>query len=373
MSTRDKNKLRIFPTTSLNQMNENNQFADGHGGGQISVLMCCSRFTRRVWSALYIGPTMGFPRFFISLLVLILLSACETVIEIDPPEYDPELSIASNFTPDSIWSAIITRTIAIGTLRDEPDPVVSNAAVSVYQGESLVDRLIYSLDHGEYVSSQGIKPQASIPYRMVVEAPGFRSVSATSMAPFPPDIADVAIVRLSDTPSVYGEIEYQTNFRLPNRPGLNYYSFFITYEYPDGHGCLACPSFGYVPMQNDSRRWYCNFTDVLNPVEAAVGDGYGCGIGVLSDRTVDEPTLDFEIKFGLYEELAGSLQEGLLLAVLALSPEFVEYQASIEEQEDFDGFGQPVNLYTNIEGGRGIFAGYSGVYRILDTPRFGDE
>ena len=350
---RDENKLMAFPTPSPNRRSEYDRNSDGYGWGQISFLVCCVRF--------------------IGLLILILLPACETVIEIDPPEYDPELSISSNFTPDSIWSAIITQTVPVGSLRDTPDPLVSNATVRVYQGESLIDRLIYSLDSGEYVSTQGIKPRANLPYRMVVDAPGFRSASATSTAPLPPDIADVEMVRLSDTPNFFGEIEHQVDFRLPNHPGLNYYSFFISYEYPEGDGCLACPSFNHVFMQHDSRRWYYNFTDVLNPVEVAVGDDYGCAIGALSDRNVDEPTLDFEIKFDLSEELGESLEEGLLLVVLALSPEFVEYQASIEEQWDFDGFGQPVNLYTNIEGGRGIFAGYSGAYRILDIPKIGDE
>ncbi len=362
----------VFPTTYLNQRNEYNRYADGHGGGQISFLMCRPRFIGQIWSALCFGPRMGFSRF-IGLLVLILLPACETVIEIDPPEYDPELSIASNFTPDAIWSAIITRTVAIGSLRDNPDPFVPNATVRVYQGESLMDRLIYDPEgNGEYVSSQGLKPQANIPYRMVVEAPGFRSVSATSMAPSSPDIADVAIVRLGN-PNVFGETDYQVSFRLPNRPGLNYYSFSIILEYPEVDPTSSRYSSNYVYMDYDSRQWYCNFTDVLNPIEVAVGDGASCAIGALSDRSVDEPTLDFEIKFDLDEEFAGSLQEGLLLVVLALSPEFVEYQASIEEQGDFDGFGQPANLYTNIEGGRGIFAGYSGTYRILDIPKFGEE
>ena len=343
----------VFPTSSPNQGSEYDRFADGHGRGQISLLMCCSRF--------------------IGLFILILLPACETVIEIDPPEYDPELSISSNFTPDSTWSAIITQTVPVGSLRDTPSPILSNATVRVYQGESLIDRLIYSLDSGEYVSTQGIKPRANIPYRMVVDAPGFRSVSATSTAPLPTDIADLEMVRLSDTPNFFGEIEYQVDFRLPNRPGLNYYSFFILIDYTEVDPSDSPYRANYAYMAHDSRRWHCNFTDVLNPVEVVVGDNYGCAIGALSDRNVDEPNLDFEIKFDLSEEFGESLEEGLLLVVLALSSEFVEYQASIEEQWDFDGFGQPVNLYTNIEGGRGIFAGYSGAYHILDIPRFGDE
>ncbi len=363
----------IFPTTSLNEGNEYNRYTDGRGRGQIYFLMCRSRFTGQIWSDLCFGPRMGFPRF-IGLLVLILLPACETVIEIDPPEYDPEISIASNFTPDAIWSAIITRTVPIGSLRDEPDPLVSNATVRVYQGESLMDRLIYDPEgSGEYVSSQGLKPQANIPYRMVVEAPGFRSVSATSMAPSPPDISELAVVRLGTSPNLFGELDYQVSFRLPNRPGLNYYSFSIILGFPEVDPTSSRYSSNYVYMDYDSRQWYCNFADVLNPIEVAVGDGEICAIGVLSDRSVDGPTLDFEITFYLDQELAGSLQEGLLLAVLALSPEFVEYQASIEEQEDFDGFGQPANLYTNIEGGRGIFAGYSGTYHVLGIPRSGEE
>lgn len=369
---RAEKKLIIFPATSLNRRDGYTQVADGYSGGQISFPMYCrSRFIQQIWSTLCIGRGMGFHRF-IGLLVLILLPACETVIEIDPPEYDPELSITSNFTPDSVWSAIITRTVAVGSLRDIQDPFVSNATVRVYQGESLIDRLIYDPEgNGEYVSSQGLKPQANIPYHMVVDAPGFSSVSATSMAPAPPDIMDVEIMRLSN-PSIFGEIDYQVNFRIPNRSGLNYYSFTIIYE-SDNSEVRAFYGANYVYMDYDSRQWYCYFTDVLNPVEVAAGDGARCAIGVLSDRSFDEPTLDFEIKFDLDEEFVESLQEGLLLVVLALSPEFVEYQASIEEQDDFDGFGQPANLYTNIEGGRGIFAGYSGAFRILDIPKSGEE
>lgn len=371
----EEKKLMIFPATSLNRRDGYTQVADGYSRGQISFPMFYrSRFTRQTWSALCIGPRMGVSRF-IGLLVLILLPACETVIEIDPPEYDPELSITSNFTPDSVWSAIVTRTVAVGSgsfLRDTQDPFVSNATVRVYQGESLVDRLIYGPEkNGEYISSQGLKPQANIPYHMAVDAPGFPSVFAISMAPATPDIMDVEIMRLSN-PDVFGGIDYQVNFRIPNRPGLNYYSFTIIYE-SDNSEVRAFYGANYVYMDHDSRQWYCYFTDVLNPVEVAVGDGTSCAIGALSDRSVDEPTLDFEIKFHLHEEIAESLQEGLLLVVLALSPEFVEYQASIEEQDDFDGFGQPANLYTNIEGGRGIFAGYSGAFRILDIPKSGEE
>lgn len=44
---------------------------------------------------------------------------------------------------------------------------------------------------------------------------------------------------------------------------------------------------------------------------------------------------------------------------MPLSPGYVEHQ-------NLDGFGQPANLYTYFGSGRGIIAGYSTHYRILD-------
>lgn len=301
------------------------------------------------------------------ILSMVILSACETVIEIDPPDYESELTITSNFTPDSVWSATITKTLPIGDLRKEAEAFLTDATVMIYQGESLIDRLVHDAEvPGRYVSSKGLRPEDTIPYRMVAEAPGLRSVSGTSMAPLAPEVTNAEIVQLS-APDVFGDSEYQVNFSLTNRPGLNYYSFTIIYGFLEESitGTIQY-RIEYVYMRYDSPWWYCNFTDLLNPVAVPIGDDYGCAIGVLSDRSIDEPTLDFEIEFDLPEEVLGQPDTDLILAVLALSPEYVEYQGSVEEHEDFYGFGQPVNLYSNIEGGRGIFAGYSATYRLFD-------
>ena len=300
-------------------------------------------------------------------LSVVTLSACETVIEIDPPDYESELTITSNFTPDSVWSAMITKTLPIGELRDEANAFLTDAAVMVYQGESLIDRLIHDADvPGRYVSFGGIRPESNIPYRIVARAPGLRSASATSMAPPAPEITNTEIIQLSD-PDLFGDSEHQVNFSLTNRPGLNYYSFAIFYGFlKESTTGTVQYEIEYVYMRYDSPWWYCSFTDLLNPVAVPIGDNYGCVIGILSDRSIDEPTLDFEIKFDLSEEIMEQPDADLILAVLALSPEYVEYQGSVEEQDDFYGFGQPVNLYSNIEGGRGIFAGYSATYHLFD-------
>lgn len=298
---------------------------------------------------------------------MVLLSACETVIEVDPPDYDSELAIISKFSPDSVWSARVTKTIPIGSLRDTSDAFLTDAAVMVYREETLVARLVH--DGGEdgwYVSSQLRKPKANVSYRIVAEAPGLRPISAISMAPAPPIIPDAEISRL-DATDIFGSSGYVVSFSLENRPGLNYYSFGIFLGFPEESflGRTIYSVYG-LPMRHDNPRWFCSFSDVLNPVSVAFGDNFDCILGVFSDRFVDDPVLDFDIKVQISPDL-GDLEEAtLILFVTALSPEYVEYHSSIEEQEDFDGFGEPANVYTNLEGGRGIFAGYSASHRFFD-------
>ncbi len=301
-----------------------------------------------------------------TMMSMVLLSACETVIEVDPPDYESELAIISKFSPDSVWSARVTKTLPIGSLRDTSDAFLTDATVMVYREESLVARLIH--DGGEdgwYVSPQFRKPKANVSYRIVAEAPGLRSVSAISMAPAPPVISDAEISSLSVT-DVFGGLGYGVSFSLENRPGLNYYSFGVFLGFPETSSRnRSTYSVHVLPMRHDNPRWFCSFSDVLNPVSVAVGDDF-CILGVFSDRFMDDPVLDFDIEVQISLDV-GNLEEAtLILFVMALSPEYVEYQGSLEEQGDFDGFGEPANIYTNLEGGRGIFAGYTPNYRLFD-------
>ncbi|MCY3615696.1 MAG: hypothetical protein OXH03_11485 [Bacteroidetes bacterium] len=104
---------------------------------------------------------------------ILLLSACETTIEIDPPDYDPELNITSNFTPDSVWAARVAKTIPIGELGDTTSVFLDDATITIYRDDVLVARLTH--DGGEdgwYESPRMRTPRTNTPYRMVVEAPG---------------------------------------------------------------------------------------------------------------------------------------------------------------------------------------------------------
>lgn len=323
-----------------------------------------TRLTQNLWR-----PRLPhYPVIKILTACILLLSACETTIEIDPPDYDPELNITSNFTPDSIWAARVAKTIPIGELGDTTSVFLDDATVTIYRDDVLVARLTH--DGGEdgwYESPRMRTPRTNTPYRMVVEAPGMPSASAISMAPLPPNILTAEVTKLDTFSSSMLDSQYLVSFSLADNPRLNYYSFSIFLAFPADESPTSSEfTVHELAMIHNSQRWYCSFSDVLNPIDSSPAEDEFCTIGILSDRSSDGQVQDFDITVDLFSDFEDELDANLVLFVMALSPEYVEHRSAIEEHENFDGFGQPANLYTNFEGGRGIFAGYSTHYRILD-------
>ena len=343
-------------------------------GRQSSILRSgvSVRIAGRIWTGLTQNLWRPRPPHFpvIQLLAacVLLLSACETTIEIDPPDYDPELNITSNFTPDSVWAARIAKTIPIGELGDTSSVFLDDATVTIYRDDVLVARLTH--DGGEdgwYESPRLRTPRTNTPYRMVVEAPGLPLASAISMAPLPPNILSAEVTKLDTFSSLILDSQYLVSFSLADNPGLNYYSFSIFLALPeDGSPTYSEFTVHELAMTHNSQRWYCYFSDVLNPIESSPAEDELCTVGILSDRSSDGKVQNFDITVDLFSNLKDEPDANLILYVMALSPEYVEHRSALEEHENFDGFGQPANLYTNFEGGRGIFAGYSTHYRILD-------
>ena len=52
---------------------------------------------------------MKYPLFFLILLCL----GCETIIEVDAPEYNSEPVVTSFFSPDSTWSATVHKSLGV--------------------------------------------------------------------------------------------------------------------------------------------------------------------------------------------------------------------------------------------------------------------
>lgn len=169
---------------------------------------------------------------FLCALLLLTGMACETVIEIDPPAYESELVVTSYFTPDSLWSTRIHRSLGIGVSQDPSAQYVENATVTILSGRDIVDTLHHTI-RGRYESRTGRYPVAGQSYVLRAHTPGMTTVEAASTAPLPTPITVTSFENLGvDSPNaaVFPEYKFRLRFRIEDRPGQNFYSFGI-YRY----------------------------------------------------------------------------------------------------------------------------------------------
>lgn len=302
--------------------------------------------------------------------LLLALAACETVISIDPPDYEAEITATSLFTPDSVWTARISRTIPVEQAGTVNSPFLDNASVSVWEGDQLIDRLVYdNLGAGIYQSQSGRTPEPNKLYRLEVQAPGYDRVEATSALPIAPQITELSLV-LSERGAF--TTWYSLRFRLKDSPDAAFYSFgaYLVYALdPDDGGDSEDIQIEQLSIVREDPTWQCSYEYALNPVQIDSDGGATewCHLGIMTDRQFSGLERDFETT--IVPRYPESVREpSIIFYINSMSEDYFEYQRSLENSGYQDPFSEPLQIFTNVEGGRGAFAGYNSSFRILDLP-----
>ncbi len=316
------------------------------------------------------------PRRILCALLLLTWMACETVVEIDPPAYEPELVVTSYFAPDSLWSAAIHRSLGVGVSQDPSAQYVENATVTILSGSDIVDTLRYA-GRGRYASNTERYPVAGKPYTLRAHAPGMTTAEAVSTAPVPTPISEISFENLGlispDVP-IAREYKFRLRFRLEDPPGRNFYRFgiyrfrenFNRHFYPD----LNLPDSVYRPISVDTGdvSWSCGYSDAYHGTPSTGCPGCGCNDAAVTDQFFDGQAYQVSVTFSLYLSSGGDRNE-ILLLLSTLSEDYFEVKRTLEEQAEQDAaFSAPLDVYSNVKGGLGVFAGYSNTGVILPIP-----
>lgn len=303
-------------------------------------------------------------RFRFLLPLLVLLTACEQEVEVDLPDQAPRLVINSLFTPDSLFTVRLYSSLPV--LDTQRYVVPDNATVTLYEEEQEVETLPYDPDR-RWFRSRSFKPAAGKSYRVRVTAPGFPEASARSTVPLPVPIRDFIF---KDTAGVIGEGFYHgsATFTLNDPPGqADHYAIQCIYNtvYLDYKFVAGQPG----PARYDTLRGFnALFLFSSDPTIQAGGGGYGEGIGPLAlvnDRVFDGKTTSLTIDFNSIRKYGPNQNEPMRLvwALKSVSQAYYEYFRKLDghlQNQNFSLFGgEPVMMYSNVENGYGVFAGYS--------------
>jgi hypothetical protein len=295
--------------------------------------------------------------------ILLFLISCETVVTPELPDEPQRLVVYSFFRPDQPIRFDVFKTASI---LGSPDPLPQrNLSIALYQDDQLVETLLHN-DEDTYLSTLLAKPGAT--YRFEIQTANgvvsgestVPSAVAIDQATFSSEIQDINL----------GEFGYPASITFSDPADeVNYYALEVFVNQCQ-EGCAESETFGELNevlieevKVNTSGNTTITISEGANGIE-------GLRYIYFSDNGFDGETisLDFYIIPTLIDP--DKAAEYTVQYVLKSIPEaYYEYLLTSDYQRRIQEEGtlaEPVQIYTNVQNGLGVFAGYDiSVHRMV--------
>ncbi|HSI91237.1 MAG TPA: DUF4249 domain-containing protein [Adhaeribacter sp.] len=290
----------------------------------------------------------------LSLLPLFGLASCEMIVDVDLPPHQPKLVVNCLLTPDSLVTVRVYQ--SLGPLDRQDVSEIRNATVILLEdGVEVANLPFISGNQANYYQSPVLKPQPLKNYTLIVKAPGFPDAQGSCMIPGKVPILNATIrdsAGLDEGGSYYSRLV--VTFQDPAQT-KNYYNLSGQYLY----------SYSPAPWDPNAPRVYnyypIYFFSNLKDVEEGGDNGMLLKDDLFNGRQYDL-TLNFYPPYGGGGS-SPAQQDTFRIAFKNASSEYYEYYRKLQPHlynQGGDIFsGEPVVMPNNIQGGYGIFAGYS--------------
>ncbi len=274
-------------------------------------------------------------RIFIFLISLLLIS-CRDLVQDEFPDFAPVPTVNSILIADSLIKVQVSFAGKIDTNKLEE---VNNALVLLTIEGVVKDTLVCSGD-GNYFSSNKVDPLKL--YSCDVLIPGYPKVSSSDIIPEPTIIYDIVHINQAGKDSE-GQIYPSVKFSFKNDPLRNMYFQVALRLNKYGHEREA------------------EIIEITDPVLL----NEGIPIPVFSNEIIqgDSYTITINYTTGSADS-KGTVLYPLVLELRSVSKNYYQFlkQQYLYERGRYPDFGSsyiPANLFSNVNGGYGIFAGYS--------------
>jgi hypothetical protein len=286
----------------------------------------------------------------IIIISIVSVFSCEKTIPIDMEQQDPKIVINALFDNTKAFTASISKSAMIDDVSG-PQPI-TNATVKLFENGSHLDDLNHAGD-GLYVLNDTLKPGNT--YQITVDCDLGYASATTIMPEATPIISVDSIVETQIIDDVWGETmdALMFYFTFQDQPGNQYYSLDLFVKSPyetftdTDFGNLFYYEYNYRSSSSGFDETssvefydYLRFTDGLFNQELKTYK-----FGVLYDFYDIQSYIDNDYKF--------------ILRFYTLNESFYTYLQTLEAYYNAEGdfFAESINLYSNVEGGLGIFAG----------------
>jgi len=318
------------------------------------------------------------------ILLFALVCGCESPVELEiPGDYQAKLIVESHFSPDSVWWIKVGKTTSLlDSFSTSSELIIPDAKVILFGDNNFLDTL-YHDEGGVFRSVHAHQPVSGVTYTTQVSAPDFSQVEASSTAPLLNSTL-LSVKRVAVDDSLETET-YSLRFQVEDRPGRNYYQASVSQVVP------LCKSDSFrVKIQDtpETLLYYDRLTFQSNsplfrdfvetiddPTLPVIEENFR--IPYFSDRLFESSTQQFQITFE--SRSLESIPSYFILEIWALSEELLAYERSLAIHDINFGFPNiahttPIHLYSNVENGLGVFAGFTrDVYRFDEQQNEWEE
>lgn len=310
---------------------------------------------------------------FFILLLLLLLSSCTKEIEVILPEEDPSLVVQATLYPQIQNS---TKKLALEVqstlLMDDTARVryVKDALVLYYENNQLRDTLDYSDSLKKYILANNPSeyPVKGSTYSIVVQKHGYTTVKGDAFIPEIVPLSKIEVLPiayLDENHSAYSEVTmYFTDPVMQN----NFYEIIAIDGYSKNDE-------GYELSTNDKlitgESYYPALLELKNNRPNFL---------LFKDTGVQGRHVELKIYYIPPQVIKGPegkryiAQHMLNVYLRNVSEEYYRYKTTYIEHVDKNsenilyGQSEPMNVYSNIENGYGIFAGYNYSIQSANIP-----
>lgn len=282
-----------------------------------------------------------FKNWLILTIAALLFSSCERLIsEIEAPQSEPKLVIYSVISPqDSIIEVKVKKSNPLFSevtyqWDEERFPAVINATV-ILSGEGQSVTIPYNEAFTTYrINRKAFNITPGGHYELKVMVQDFIQISAECTVPeqTPPDIEITGTGMTEET----GMMEWYFEFRFKDLPGI-------------GHNYLVNVAItNYDPWMEETYNYF---------------PGFKQGNYLVSDKTNDDGFFNYRT----YPIVPQYMDTNNIWVSLSLVDEnYYQYAQSVDNFQNDNPFSEPTPIYSNIEGGLGVFAGINTI--ITEVP-----
>lgn len=289
-----------------------------------------------------------------SLLFLAGVFACEEPVDLDIDEvFVPQVVVNGSFTTHHPFQIVLTKSGNI--LSNGATQFIEDAKISIAQeGKGVLGVMSYQEDAVlPFYKLEGEQPTIETNYQLTIEVPNFATLTATDQIPKPVPLKAITVdsILIREGNSI-SSITLSTNFKDPIGK-VNFYHLRLFHEAISGR----TQSSGFVENK-DEHLIPLPIEAVLENAPNATFDSDQLGI-LFSDELINGQSVQLKLlakvneETGMFPKVVGELR--------TVSENYYQYYTSLARQQESKDrpFTEPVSVFSNIENGLGIFAGFS--------------